>query len=159
MRVLYNDVVSISGLDFSAESAEKPALFAQSDIVSLHVPLTDRTLKMIDRDALAAFKPSACLINTARGRIVDSPALAEALEKGRIAGAALDVLDVEPPPADHPLLTAPNCLLSPHVGSRTRASLAAMNDVVDDVIAVLEGRSPTHPATATHSEPERPKKH
>ena len=159
MRVLYNDIVPISGLDFAAESADKPALYAQSDVVSLHVPLSRQTLKMIDRAVLAALKPTACLINTARGRVVDSPALADALEKGRLAGAALDVLDVEPPPADHPLLSAPNCLLSPHVGSRTRASLAAMNDVVDDVIAVLEGRSPTHPAPATLSEPERPKKH
>src|SRR5699024_6783433 len=79
-------------------------VLAQADYLSLHCPLTDATHHLIDADALAAMQPSACLINTARGPIVDETALAAALRSGAIAGAALDVLSVEPPPADHPLL-------------------------------------------------------
>jgi phosphoglycerate dehydrogenase-like enzyme len=146
MKVLFNDLVPISGLGFPAAERSKSRLFAESDIISLHVPLTDRTRGLINATALAKFKPGAWLINTARGAVVDSAAVAAALHSGRLAGAAFDVLDPEPPPADHPLLRAPNCLLSPHIGSRTEGSLAAMNDVVDDVLAVLAGKKPAYPA-------------
>ncbi|UCG33048.1 MAG: hypothetical protein JSU68_00155 [Phycisphaerales bacterium] len=145
-RVLFNDIIPITGLDFAAEERSKTQLYAESDVVTLHVPLTNLTRNLIDARALESFQPTAWLINTARGVVVDSAALATALHQGRLAGAALDVLDVEPPAPDHPLLSTPNCLLSPHVGSRTEASLAAMNDVVDDVMAVLAGRAPTFPA-------------
>jgi D-3-phosphoglycerate dehydrogenase len=77
---------------------------------------------------------------------VDGSALADALRAGQLAGAAVDVFDPEPPPPDHPLLSAPNVLLSPHLASRTESGLAGMNDVVDDVVAVLSGRSPTFSA-------------
>jgi phosphoglycerate dehydrogenase-like enzyme len=110
------------------------------------VPLTDLTHHLIDARALEQFQSSGILINTARGAVVDNAALAEALSQRYLAGAAVDVFDEEPPGADHPLRKAPNCLLSPHVGSRTAASLAAMNDVVDDVIAVLANRAPAFPA-------------
>jgi D-3-phosphoglycerate dehydrogenase len=148
MRVLYNDIVDVGRVEFPAESASKPVLFRESDVVSLHVPLTKRTRHLINADVLATFKPTTTLINTARGAVVDLIALADALRSGRLAGAALDVFDPEPLPRDHPILSAPNVLCSPHVGARTHEGLARMNDVVHDVIAVLEGRSPQYPAPA-----------
>lgn len=146
-RVLYNDIVEVGWLETVADPAAKDELYASSDIVTLHVPLTEETRNLIDADALVKFKPGAMLINTSRGPIVDSAALAAALHEGRLAGAGLDVLDVEPPPADHPLLSAPNCLLTPHVGARSAAALARMNEVVDDVIRVLAGETPSYAYT------------
>jgi glyoxylate reductase len=118
-----------------------------SDFVSLHVPLTDETRHLIDAGALALMRPTALLVNTARGGVVDQDALREALHAGTIAGAALDVTDPEPLPADHPLLDAPNLLVVPHVGSatvHTRAKMAAM--AVDNLLAALDGRPMPHPA-------------
>lgn len=115
-------------------------LLEQADFVSLHVPLTDATRHLIDAAALERMKPTAILVNTARGPVVDTDALTAALHAGRIAGAALDVTDPEPLPPDHPLLRAPNVLVVPHVGSATPATRAAMADLaVDNVLAGLEG--------------------
>ncbi len=142
MRVLFNDLLPIEGLDFEATPAEKPRIWAEADIVSLHVPLTELTHHLVDASVLATLRPHAKIINTSRGPVVDSHALAAALTEGKLGGAALDVHDPEPPPANHPLLSAPNLLLSPHIAARTDAGLARMNDVVDDVIAVLNGQVP-----------------
>ena len=91
-------------------------LLETCDIVSLHVPLNASTKGLIGKEQLAKMKKSAILINTARGPVVDSAALAEALANGEIAGAAVDVFEMEPPvPADHPLLAAPNLIATPHV--------------------------------------------
>ncbi len=99
-------------------------LLATCDIVSLHVPLMEQTRGMINRDKLALMKQNAVLINTARGPVVDAAALAEALTEGRLAGAAVDVFEQEPPiPAGHPLLQAPNVILAPHVGFATQEAL------------------------------------
>ncbi|SEP42669.1 NAD(P)-dependent oxidoreductase [Propionispora vibrioides] len=99
-------------------------LLATCDIVSLHVPLMEQTRGMINRDKLALMKQNAVLINTARGPVVDAAALAEALTEGRLAGAAMDVFEQEPPiPAEHPLLQAPNVILAPHVGFATQEAL------------------------------------
>jgi D-3-phosphoglycerate dehydrogenase len=144
MRILYNDVLEISALDFDAAAVDKERLWTEADVISLHVPLTPQTANLIDAAVLAKFKATALLINTARGGIVDATALAGALCAGRLAGAAIDVFDMEPPPPDHPLLHAPNVLLSPHAAARTRPALARMNDCVDDVVAVLAGRQPRH---------------
>jgi glyoxylate reductase len=123
-------------------------LLERADFVSLHTPLTAETRGLIDADALARMKRSALLVNTARGGVVDQDALREALLAGTIAGAALDVTDPEPLPADHPLLDAPNLLVVPHVGSatvRTRARMAAM--AVDNLLAALDGRPMPYPVT------------
>lgn len=148
MKILFNDIISIGELGFPADSVEKDTLLTHSDVISLHVPLTVQTRGLINGQTLARMKPGAWLINTARGAVVDARAVAEALESGRLAGAAMDVFDPEPPPADHPLLTAPNCLLTPHTGSRTQRAMNAMEDVVEDIIAVLSGRPARHPAPA-----------
>lgn len=147
MTVLFNDIVDVGPLGFTATPVEKDRLYAQSDVISLHVPLTDLTRRMIGADDLARFKPGAILINTSRGAVVDSEALARALTCGALGGAALDVFDPEPLPSGHPLLGAPHTLLTPHIGARTPGSLSSMNSVIDDVISVLEGRPPRFPAT------------
>ena len=103
-------------------------LFRQSDAVSLHCPLTPETQKLVNARRLAMMKPSAYLINTGRGPLVDEAALAEALDAGRLAGAGLDVLSVEPPPADNPLLAAKNCCITPHIAWATRAARQRLLD-------------------------------
>lgn len=98
------------------------SLFRDSDVVSLHCPLTPDTKGIVGPRTLALMKPSAFLVNTARGPLVDEAALAEALDDGRIAGAGLDVLSAEPPPADNPLLRARNCIITPHFAWATKAA-------------------------------------
>lgn len=121
-----------------------PTLFRESDVVSLHCPLTEQTHHLVNRDRLALMKPSAYLLNCGRGPLVDEVALAAALNRGELAGAGLDVLGSEPPASDNPLLAAPRCVITPHIGWATRAArerlLAA---VTANVHAFLAGR-PTH---------------
>jgi glyoxylate reductase len=120
-----------------------------ADFVSLHTPLTPETRHLIDADALAAMKPTAVLVNTARGPIVDQDALAEALHDGRLGAAGLDVTDPEPLPADHPLLRAPRVLVVPHIGSGTTTARAAMTErAVDNLLAALGGEPMPYPARA-----------
>jgi glyoxylate reductase len=122
-------------------------LLERADAVSLHVPLTPDTRHLIDDNALARMKPTALLVNTARGGVVDQDALARALHDGSIAGAALDVTDPEPLPPDHPLLDAPNLLVLPHIGSATHRTREGMADLaVDNLLAGLAGRPLPHPA-------------
>lgn len=114
-------------------------LLSNSDFVTLHCPLTAETYHLIDEHALSLMKPTAILINTARGGIVDQVALADALIKGRIAGAAMDVTDPEPLPLDDPLWEAPNLLIVPHIGSATRTAREQMTEMaVDNILAGLE---------------------
>jgi glyoxylate reductase len=123
-------------------------LLERSDFVSLHCPLTPETRHLIDAIALAKMKPTAILVNTARGPIVDQAALATALHDGTIAGAALDVTDPEPLPADDPLLRAPNLIVVPHVGSATHSAREKMADLaVDNLLAALDGRPMPHAVT------------
>ena len=113
--------------------------------MTLHSPLTPETRGLIGDEALARMKPTAYLVNTARGPIVDSEALGRALRDGRIAGAALDVTDPEPLPGDHPLLRTPNLLVLPHLGSATEATRARMADMaVDNLLAGLAGEPMPH---------------
>ena len=120
-------------------------LLARSDFVSLHVSLSAETRHLIDALALARMRPTAILINTARGPVVDTDALVDALRSGAIAGAALDVTDPEPLPVSHPLVGLPNCLVVPHIASATRATRARMATMaVANVVACLRGeRLPT----------------
>lgn len=108
-------------------------LMRESDIVTLHVPMNDETYHLINRERLAMMKANAILVNTARGNVVDIPALAEALTAGTIAGAAIDVYEQEPPlPLDHPLLKAPNCICLPHIGYASREAFDIRADIVFD---------------------------
>jgi glycerate dehydrogenase len=112
-----------------------------SDVVSLHCPLTPATRNLVNRRRLARMKPTAFLINTSRGPLVDEPALAEALNSGRLAGAGLDVLSVEPPCPDNPLLTAKNCFITPHIAWATKAARQRLLDiVVENVRTFLAGK-------------------
>jgi phosphoglycerate dehydrogenase-like enzyme len=116
-------------------------LLASSDFVSIHLVLSDRTRGLVDHAALESMRPSAYLINTARAAIVDQAALLEVLHRRRIAGAGLDVFDVEPLPAAHPFRTLPNVLATPHLGYITRSNYAAyFSQVVEDIQAYLVGR-------------------
>jgi glycerate dehydrogenase len=113
-------------------------LFRDSDVVSLHCPLTAQNAGMVNAARLALMKPTAFLLNTARGPLVDAAALADALHAGRLAGAAMDVLAVEPPPADNPLLTAPRCIITPHIAWATKAARTRlMTTAVQNVAAFL----------------------
>jgi glycerate dehydrogenase len=99
-----------------------PTLYRESDVISFHCPLTSETEGMVNKDSLAMMKRTALLINTARGKLIVERDLASALANGTIAGAALDVLSVEPPPADHPLLGVERCLITPHLAWASKES-------------------------------------
>lgn len=123
-----------------ARRVDKATLFECSDVVSIHVVLSERTRGLVGGPELALMQPHAYLINTSRGPIVDEAALLVALEAGRIAGAGLDVYDVEPLPDDHRLRLLPNVTLSPHLGYVTREMLGAFYcDTVESVVAWLDG--------------------
>jgi len=120
-------------------------LLERSDFVTLHCPLTPDTRHLIGERALRLMKPTAVLVNTARGPIVDTMALDRALREGWIGAAALDVTDPEPLPPDHPLLGAPNLTVVPHIGSATHATREAMADLaVDNLLAALAGEPMPH---------------
>lgn len=122
-------------------------LLERSDFVSLHCPLTTETHHLIDADALARMRPSAILVNTARGAIVDQVALGQALREGTIAAAAIDVTDPEPPALDDELLGAPNLLVLPHIGSASRTARAQMTELaVANLLAALDGQPMPNPA-------------
>jgi glycerate dehydrogenase len=141
MNVLAHDAVSPSSLPEGVRFVDLDELFRQSDALSLHCPLTPQTEKLVNAARLATMKPSAYVINTGRGPLVDEAALAEALNSDRLAGAGLDVLSTEPPPADNRLLTAKNCFLTPHIAWATRAARQRLLDTaVANVRAFLAGK-------------------
>jgi len=123
------------------EYLELSEIFRQADVISVHCPLTPETEGLICKKTLERMKPSAFLINTSRGGLVVERDLADALNEGRIAGAGLDVLSTEPPAADNPLLTARNCIITPHIAWATKeARERLMNIAADNLRAFLEGR-------------------
>ncbi|MEA2426777.1 MAG: glyoxylate reductase, partial [Thermoleophilaceae bacterium] len=120
-------------------------LLRRADFVSIHAPLTPETRGLIGERELGLMKPTAILVNTARGPLVDTPALERALRDGQIAGAALDVTDPEPLPADHPLLGAPGLIVVPHIGSATHRTRERMADLAaDNLLAALAGQRMPH---------------
>lgn len=124
------------------------ALLGASDVVSLHLPLTPETAGLVDDEFLAAMRPGSFLVNVARGGLVDSSAVARALDSGRLAGAALDVLDEEPPSPDHPLAGRDDVLLTPHTAWLSAESeLAYVVEQAANVVAWLSTGSVTHPVT------------
>jgi phosphoglycerate dehydrogenase-like enzyme len=124
-----------------AEAVAKDELFRRADVVSVHYKLSPRSAGIVGAGEIAAMKPSAYLVNTSRGPLVDTSALLRALHDGAIAGAALDVYDREPLPADDPVRTAPRTVLSPHLGYVTRENYRVFfADAVDDIAAWLDGR-------------------
>ncbi len=121
-------------------------LLAQADFISIHIPLTGETRNLIGTTALARMKPTAILVNTARGGIVDEPAMAAALRAGRLAGAGLDVVVDEPLMPDHPLNGVPNLILTPHMAGVTEEAMMRMaRDAAEDILRVLRGERPMYP--------------
>ncbi len=122
------------------EPCSKEDLLRRSDVVSLHLRLSDRTRGVLGATELALMKPSAILVNTSRGPLVDEAALVAALENGTIAGAGLDVYDEEPLPRDHPLRSAPNTVLTPHLGYVTESTYQVFfDDILEDIEAWAAG--------------------
>jgi phosphoglycerate dehydrogenase-like enzyme len=123
-----------------AEPVEKRALFERADVVSVHYRLGERSRGLVGAAEIGAMKPSAYLVNTSRGPLIDTDALLAALEAGTIAGAGIDVYDIEPLPVDHPLRSAPRTVLTPHLGYVTEDTYATcFGDAVEDVLAYLDG--------------------
>ena len=149
MRVLYATRSPAStdapGTDAPGERVDLGTLLRESDFVSLHVPLTPETTKMIGEPQLRMMKRTAILVNTARGAVIDQPALVRALGEGWIAGAGLDVAEVEPIPAGDALMRAPNAVLLPHIGSASHATRELMASMaVDNCLAALRGERMPH---------------
>jgi glyoxylate reductase len=147
LRLLYSDPSHHPELEdaLGAQRVALEPLLGESDFVSLHVPLTEGTRGLIDAQALQRMKPGAYLINTARGPVVDQAALVEALQKGWIAGAALDVTDPEPLPPNHPLYSSPYCLIAPHIGSATTNTRRRMAELAaENLLAGLSGQRLPH---------------
>jgi len=141
MKVLASDPAPPQPLPPGVELVPLEELLRRSDVVSLHCPLTPQTQRLVNAERLALMKPTALLINTSRGGLIDEQALAAALREGRIAGAGLDVLSVEPPPPDNPLLKAPNCYITPHIAWATKqARQRLLEAVVANLEAYLAGR-------------------
>ncbi|MEM1058928.1 MAG: D-2-hydroxyacid dehydrogenase [Verrucomicrobiota bacterium] len=123
---------------------DRDTLLRESDVVSLHCPLKSETLHLINAETLALMKPSAYLLNVARGPLVDEPALAEALNGGRLAGAGLDVLSAEPPPANNPLLSARNCLITPHYAWASLAARRRLIQMSAENLRAFQQANPVH---------------
>ncbi len=139
MRVIFYDRF-VQG-DGEAEKVTLGELYAQSDVISLHCPLFPENTGMIDADAIRRMKTGVMIINTARGPLINGKDLADALRSGKVAGAAVDVLGKEPPPADEPLLHAPRCLVTPHISWAPKESRRRLMDIaVDNLRAFLDGR-------------------
>ena len=140
MKVVAYDVAVTAGAPEDCEMVTLEDIFRRADVVSLHCPLTPQTGNIVNERNLALMKETAFLINTSRGPLIDEQALAEALNNGRIAGAGLDVLAVEPPEEQNPLVKARNCYVTPHIAWATRSARSRLLDtVVENIKAFLAG--------------------
>ncbi|WP_270505371.1 2-hydroxyacid dehydrogenase [Eubacterium limosum] len=137
----YSRTVRSEGLEMGIKYMDLEELLKQSDIVTLHIPVSPETQGLISRDMLTLMKPEAIIINTSRGGVIDNEALADALKEGKVAGAGIDVYEEDPPlPKDYPLLSAPNTVLTPHVAYATKESLYKRAVIVfDNIRCWLEG--------------------
>lgn len=144
MKVLVHNRSKPADLPPHFDLVSLDELLSRSDVVSLHCPLTAENKQFINASRLAQMKPSAFLLNTSRGPLLDEQAVADALNARKIAGAGLDVLSIEPPKPDNPLLTAKNCFVTPHIAWATRAARSRlMNIAVENISAFLSG-NPRH---------------
>ena len=142
MKVIFAEELPVATVPPGSRKVELDELFRQADVVSLHVPLTPATKNLVDARRLGMMKPTAFLINTSRGPTVDEPALRAALLGKKLAGAGLDVLSVEPPPADHPLIGLDNCIITPHIAWSTSEARRRLMDVaVRNLAAFVAGRA------------------
>jgi len=141
MKVIYFDVEKSITPQLNAQAVDLDTLFKESDVVSLHCPLTDSNYRLVNEQRLQLMKPTAFLINTSRGPLIDEKALAEALNAGKIAGAGLDVLGQEPPEADDPLSKAKNCYITPHIAWATKAARWRLMDIaLTNIRAFVNGK-------------------
>jgi len=135
------DVARVNAL--GATSVDIATLFRESDVLSLHAPATPETTQVVNTTNLATMKPGAIIVNTARGKLVDEAALADALSQGVIGGAAMDVFEIEPLPSNSPLRTAPNLLLTPHAAWYSDAAIVKLQELVaSDIKRLLSGQPP-----------------
>ncbi|MCG3109446.1 Glyoxylate reductase [Metallosphaera sp. J1] len=143
----YDPYVSPETMEkYQVKSVSLEELLSRSDVVSIHVPLTESTRHLINRERLKSMKNTAILINVSRGGIVDDKALYESLRRGEIAGAALDTPEEEPVKLDNPLLTLENVIITPHIGGSTfEASIKNANSAMEEVIRFLKGLPPLTP--------------
>lgn len=146
MRILYSGGSTPEFAERTgANAVEFDQLLRESDFISLHVPLTEKTRHLIGSRELGLMKPNAILVNTARGAVVDSEALLHALRERSISGAALDVTDPEPIPKDHPLVGMKNCIIAPHLGSATQQTRQRMGEIaVENLLLGLRGEPLLH---------------
>jgi D-3-phosphoglycerate dehydrogenase len=147
MPIIYFDIVANlkAEKNLNAKRVELDELLKKADFISVHLPLTPSTKGLINAEVLRKMKPGAFLINSSRGPVIDQADLIQALQNHWIAGAGLDVFDPEPLPSDSTLLELENVILSPHMAAHTDEALYRMAMVVEDVLAVIEGRAPKHP--------------
>ncbi len=141
MQVIFHDVARPLRIPPGTEMVILEDIFRDSDFISLHCPLTAKTEKIVNAARLQSMKSTAFIINTSRGQLIDEPALAEALNSGRISGAGLDVLSLEPPAPDNPLLTAKNCNITPHFAWATQAARQRLlGTVVQNIRGFMTGK-------------------
>jgi glycerate dehydrogenase len=142
MDIIYHDTQPPSSVPPSWQAVSINTLFKSSDILTLHCPLTPETHEIVDIHHLKRMKKTAFLINTSRGGLIKSRDLAEALKGGVIQGAGLDVLDQEPPTADHPLIGIPNCFITPHIAWATRAARERLlKTAIENLKAYMHGKA------------------
>ncbi len=148
MKVLASDAAATPAVGDEARLVDLDTLFRESDVITLHCPLTSETKELINAARLARMKPTAFLINTARGGLVNETDLADALNAGRLAGAGLDVLSVEPPPTANPLLRAKNCIVTPHIAWATRNARARLMAVAAENVRAWQRGQPQNVVNA-----------
>lgn len=144
-KLIYYDPFGVKATTFDAREVSLETLLADTDILTIHLRVSGETRGFMNAERIRKMKSSAILVNTSRGTVVNTAALAEALKEGCISGAALDVFENEPLSAHHPLCKEPNCILTPHVAGATLDATARRFNVAEDVVRVLKGESPKYP--------------